>query len=102
MTNKPVFHRGYRLFLFHYSTQHSAVFDFTAPFPMYFGIEFQSAAIAFIVILHIVNSVQAIGDFSATSTKQELKSLLILKADMYRQVYVIQRLRMERNLLPAI
>jgi len=41
---------------------------FQLPTPMYFGIEFQPAAIASIVILHIVNSVQAIGDFSATTT----------------------------------
>lgn len=37
------------------------------PRPMYFGLKFEPSAIITIVILFVINSVQAIGDFSATT-----------------------------------
>ena len=40
---------------------------FQIPRPMYFGIKFETSAVMTLVILFIINSVQAIGDLSATS-----------------------------------
>lgn len=40
---------------------------FQLPEPMHFGIEFQASPIVSMVILFIVNAVQAVGDFSATT-----------------------------------
>ena len=40
---------------------------FQIPRPMYFGMKFETSAVMTLVILFIINSVQAIGDLSATS-----------------------------------
>lgn len=40
---------------------------FQIPRPMYFGMKFEASAVMTLVILFIINSVQAIGDLSATS-----------------------------------
>lgn len=40
---------------------------FEIPRPMYFGMKFEVSAIVTMVILFVINSIQAIGDFSATS-----------------------------------
>ena len=40
---------------------------FQVPRPMYFGMKFEPSAIITMVLLFVINSVQAIGDFSATS-----------------------------------
>lgn len=40
---------------------------FQIPRPMYFGVKFEASAVMTLVILFIINSVQAIGDLSATS-----------------------------------
>lgn len=40
---------------------------FQIPKPMYFGMKFEASAIVTMVLLFIINSVQAIGDFSATT-----------------------------------
>ena len=40
---------------------------FQFPQPLHFGIEFQGSAIASMVIMYVVNSVQAIGDMSSTT-----------------------------------
>lgn len=41
---------------------------FQVPRPLYFGIHFEASAIVTMVLLFVINSVQAIGDFSATTT----------------------------------
>ncbi len=41
---------------------------FAVPRPFYFGIEFDAAACAAIGVLFAINSIQAIGDFTATTT----------------------------------
>ncbi len=40
---------------------------FQIPRPLYFGMEFEPSAIVTMVLLFVINSVQAIGDFSATT-----------------------------------
>lgn len=40
---------------------------FQVPRPLYFGMKFEPSAIITMVLLFVINSVQAIGDFSATS-----------------------------------
>lgn len=40
---------------------------FEIPHPMYFGMKFEVSAIVTMVLLFVINSVQAIGDFSATT-----------------------------------
>lgn len=40
---------------------------FQIPRPMYFGLKFEPSAIVTMVVLFVINSIQAIGDFSATS-----------------------------------
>ena len=40
---------------------------FQIPQPMYFGMKFEVSAIVTMVLLFVINSVQAIGDFSATT-----------------------------------
>ena len=40
---------------------------FSLPRPFYFGYEFHSTAVISMVVMYIVNSVQAVGDFSATT-----------------------------------
>lgn len=49
-----------------FSAVQSAGF-FQIPRPMYFGMKFEVSAVVTMVILFIINAVQAIGDFSATS-----------------------------------
>lgn len=61
---------GYIIFGFFGMIDFSAVQGagiFQIPRPMYFGMKFETSAVMTLVILFIINSVQAIGDLSATS-----------------------------------
>lgn len=48
---------------------------FQIPRPMYFGMKFETSAVMTLVILFIINSVQAIGDLSATSGEDWTENL---------------------------